>query len=60
MSALDIPGFRRVPRTGVIFVMHRAGQQGYEPGDPTWANLGQGMPETGPLLDAPPSAWMRY
>ncbi len=50
----SIPGFRRVPRTGVIYVMHRARQQGYTPGDPAWANLGQGMPETGPIPDAPP------
>ncbi len=49
----SIPGFRRVPRTGVIYVMHRARQQGYTPDDPAWANLGQGMPETGPIPGAP-------
>ncbi len=49
-----IPGFRRVPRTGVIYVMHRAQAQGFEYGDPEWANLGQGAPETGPLPGAPP------
>ncbi|MCB9136938.1 MAG: pyridoxal phosphate-dependent aminotransferase [Caldilineaceae bacterium] len=48
------PGFRRVPRTGVIYVMHRAAQQGFAYGDPEWANLGQGMPETGELPGAPP------
>ena len=53
-DASAIPGFRRVPRTGVIYVMHRARQQGYAPDDPAWANLGQGMPETGPIPDAPP------
>ena len=53
-DASIIPGFRRVPRTGVIYVMHRARQHGYTPGDPAWANLGQGMPETGPIPGAPP------
>jgi aspartate/methionine/tyrosine aminotransferase len=43
----------RVPRTGVIYVMHRAEQHGYTAEDREWANLGQGMPETGPLPDAP-------
>ena len=52
-NTVSIPGFRRVPRTGVIYVMHRARQQGYTPGDPAWANLGQGMPETGPIPGAP-------
>ena len=54
MSDQTIPGFRRVPRTGVIYVMHRAAQQGFAYGDPEWANLGQGMPETGELPGAPP------
>lgn len=54
MEPSSIPGFRRVPRTGVIYVMHRAELAGYTPDDPTWANLGQGMPETGPLPGAPP------
>ncbi|MCO6452729.1 MAG: pyridoxal phosphate-dependent aminotransferase [Caldilineales bacterium] len=54
MSETVIPGFRRVPRTGVIYVMHRAEQQGFTYGDPTWSNLGQGMPETGKLPGAPP------
>ncbi|MCO5190159.1 MAG: pyridoxal phosphate-dependent aminotransferase [Anaerolineae bacterium] len=49
-----IPGFRRVPRTGVIYVMHRAGLNGYTAGDPAWANLGQGSPEVGELPGAPP------
>lgn len=48
-----IPGFRQVPRTGVIYVMHRARAQGYEAGDQEWANLGQGAPETGALPGAP-------
>ncbi len=54
MAEHGIPGFRRVPRTGVIYVMHRARLQGFEYGDPEWANLGQGMPETGELPGAPP------
>jgi len=34
--------------------MHRARQTGFEYGDPAWANLGQGMPETGEIPGAPP------
>jgi len=54
--------FRRVPRTGVIYVMTEAGHLGYRHGgDPgsgitadDWCNLGQGQPDTGPLPGAPP------
>lgn len=49
-----IPGFRPVPRTGVIYVMHEAMRHGFEYDDPAWANLGQGSPETGPIPGAPP------
>lgn len=49
-----IPGFRQVPRTGVIYVMHEAAQHGFAYGHPEWSNLGQGSPETGPLPGAPP------
>ncbi|MBI4349369.1 MAG: aminotransferase class I/II-fold pyridoxal phosphate-dependent enzyme [Elusimicrobia bacterium] len=49
-----VPSFRPVPRTGVIFVVSEAGRLGYKTGDPSWANLGQGMPETGPLPGGPP------
>ena len=53
-----LTAFRRVPRTGVIFVMNEAGRLGYtykaEPGEDDWCNLGQGMPETGALPGAPP------
>jgi aspartate/methionine/tyrosine aminotransferase len=49
-----IPGFRAVPRTGVIYVTAEAQRRGYVPGDPAWCNLGQGQPETGPLEGAPP------
>lgn len=46
-------GFRPVPRTGVIYVMTEAARHGYVAGDKSWANLGQGAPETGPLPNAP-------
>ena len=46
--------FRQVPRTGVIYVTTEAAARGYRPGDPSWANLGQGSPEIGPLEGAPP------
>jgi len=46
--------FREVPRTGVIYVTTEAQRRGYAPGDPSWSNLGQGQPETGPLPGAPP------
>jgi aspartate/methionine/tyrosine aminotransferase len=48
----QIPGFRQVPRTGVIFVMHEAGKKGFVYGSKEWANLGQGSPETGDLPGA--------
>lgn len=54
MTQPTIPGFREVPRTGVIYVMHRAAEQGYTNDDGDWANLGQGAPETGPLPGSPP------
>jgi hypothetical protein len=53
-----IGAFRKVPRTGVIYVMGEAAKLGYrhggEPGEDAWCNLGQGEPETGPLPGAPP------
>src|SRR5215471_3173223 len=49
-----IPGFRFVPRTGVIYVMHEARALGFTYDDPHWANLGQGSPETGSIPGAPP------
>ena len=45
----DSPGFRSVPRTGVIYVMHRAAQAGYGSDGQEWFNLGQGSPEVGEL-----------
>lgn len=53
-SELRPTAFRPVPRTGVIYVMLEAARHGYHPRDPAWSNLGQGMPETGPLPGAPP------
>ena len=54
MEPLDsIPGFRTVPRTGVIYVTHEATRHGFAYGKPDWANLGQGSPETGPIPGAP-------
>ncbi len=54
MHAPEIPGFRPVPFTGVIYVMAEAQRLGYRYGHPDWCNLGQGMPETGALAGAPP------
>jgi N-succinyldiaminopimelate aminotransferase len=34
--------------------MAEAHKHGYKPDDASWANLGQGMPETGPLPGGPP------
>jgi N-succinyldiaminopimelate aminotransferase len=52
-----VSAFRRVPRTGVIYVMGEAARLGYsykpDPGEDDWCNLGQGMPETGPLPGSP-------
>ena len=33
-----IPGFRSVPRTGVIYVTHEATRNGFAYGHPDWAN----------------------
>ena len=45
--------FRSVPRTGVIYVTTEAASRGFAAGDPSWCNLGQGMPEAGALPGAP-------
>ena len=50
----NIPAFRAVPRTGVIYVTSEAHKLGYRSADPSWCNLGQGQPETGDLPGAPP------
>ena len=54
MEQKSIPGFRTVPRTGVIYVTHEATRHGFVYGHPEWANLGQGSPETGPIPSSPP------
>jgi aspartate/methionine/tyrosine aminotransferase len=54
MQPPAIPGFRAVPFTGVIYVVAEAARHGYRYGHPDWCNMGQGMPETGPLPGAPP------
>lgn len=54
MTDTPIPGFRRVPFTGVIYVVNEAARHGYRSGHPEWCNLGQGQPETGPLPGGPP------
>jgi aspartate/methionine/tyrosine aminotransferase len=38
----------------VVYVTKEAMARGYRTGDPAWANLGQGQPETGSLPGAPP------
>jgi len=43
-----LSAFRPVPRTGVIYVTAEATRHGHRPDDPSWPNLGQGPPETGP------------
>jgi hypothetical protein len=49
----SIPGFRAVPRTGVIYVTHEATRHGFSYSNPEWSNLGQGSPETGEISGAP-------
>ena len=49
----EIPGFRSVPRTGVIYVMHRAQELGFASHREEWSNLGQGAPECGLIPGAP-------
>jgi len=50
----SLAAFRAVPRTGVIFVTSEAERLGCRASDPSWCNLGQGQPETGPLPDGAP------
>ena len=49
-----VSAFRSVPRTGVIFVTTEAQRRGFHGEATDWCNLGQGMPEAGPLEGAPP------
>ncbi len=53
-AGAEAPGFRRVPRTGVIYVMHRAALAGHGRDGRAWYNLGQGSPEVSSLPGAPP------
>ncbi|MCA8944435.1 MAG: pyridoxal phosphate-dependent aminotransferase [Planctomycetes bacterium] len=53
MTASRLHGFRSVPRTGVIYVMHEAARHGFLLERERWSNLGQGAPETGDLPGAP-------
>ncbi len=46
--------FRDIPFMGVIRVNNEAAKVGWRMGDPTWTNLGQGMPEVGEIAGAPP------
>lgn len=38
---------------GPAFVLREAIKRGYTPGNPSWCNLGQGQPQTGPIPGAP-------
>lgn len=44
------PHFKRVPKTGVIYIMTEAKKHGYHPDDGEWVNFGQGQPETSKSL----------
>ena len=43
-------GFKRIPKTGVLFVMAKAEEQGFYYSNREWSNLGQGAPETGDII----------
>jgi aspartate/methionine/tyrosine aminotransferase len=49
----SLEAFQPVSRTGVIYVTTEAERRGFKNGDPDWCNLGQGMPETSSLDNAP-------
>jgi N-succinyldiaminopimelate aminotransferase len=38
--------FRKVPRTGVVYVVQEASKLGFYRGNPEWVNFGQGQPQT--------------
>jgi aspartate/methionine/tyrosine aminotransferase len=54
LAGPELAMFRRVPRTGVIYVTVEAQRLGFSLDDPDWCNLGQGQPETDALPGAPP------
>jgi len=49
----DFSMFQKVSKTGVIYATSRANAHGFSHTDEEWANMGQGAPETGPLVNAP-------
>lgn len=50
----DFGMMKEVRQTEVTFITSMAGKLGYGGlADETWANFGQGAPETGPIEDAP-------
>jgi len=46
-----MPAFKKVSKTGVIFVTSEATKLGFYRGNPEWCNFGQGQPEVGQLKD---------
>jgi N-succinyldiaminopimelate aminotransferase len=54
ITASEKHAFRSLPFMGVIRVNNEAAAFGYQAGDPSWSNLGQGQPEFGPMAGAPP------
>lgn len=59
-ESTGVPGFRVVPKTGVIYVMDQAAQCGYNAATAhEWANLGQGSPETTQVENWPTSVKKR-
>ncbi len=50
---IQFNGFKPVPKTGVIYVMTEASKRGFFSNRKSWANLGQGAPETGNIPGAP-------
>ncbi|HMO18302.1 MAG TPA: pyridoxal phosphate-dependent aminotransferase [Oligoflexia bacterium] len=50
---ISFPGFKPVPKTGVIFVMTEASRRGFNDDRELWSNLGQGAPETGDIPGSP-------
>ena len=53
MEVTEHAAFRRVPRTGVIYVTVEAQKRGFGADAADWCNLGQGQPDTGELEGAP-------
>ncbi|MCX6807302.1 MAG: pyridoxal phosphate-dependent aminotransferase [Patescibacteria group bacterium] len=47
------PKLKTVAKAGVIYVMEKAAEHGFDSRDPEWVNFGQGAPETGIILNSP-------